>query len=223
MTPGTPPLPLRLGGWGTICADPPWWYEDQANRMRCPYPPMTVEEIARLPVTSIVADVAHLFLWVTNAYVEASYAVARAWGFRPFDLVPWVKRRRPEEDVDVSALLRRLLRSSASAAARAEVPPELLRERWLARGPLQIGGGHRIRHAAEFVLIGMRGPTLSFPPALRLEGVLEAPAKGRGLRHSQKPPELYRRALRTSPGPHLELFGRGPRPGWSVWGNEAAG
>lgn len=218
-----PPLPFRLGGWGTVVADPPWLYEDQANRMRCPYPPMTVDEIARLPIATIVAEVAHLYLWVTNAYVEDAYRIARAWGFRPLDLVPWVKRRRPPKDVDVSALLRRLLRTSASAAARAEVPAELLRDRWLARGPLQIGGGHRIRNAAEFYLVGIRGPVLSFPPALRFEGVIEAPAKGRGLRHSQKPPELYRRARAASPGPYLELFARGPREGWTVWGDEAAG
>jgi N6-adenosine-specific RNA methylase IME4 len=39
--------------------------------------------------------------------------------------------------------------------------------------------------------------------------------------HSRKPDEQYPLIEACSPGPWLELFGRGLRPGWSVWGNQA--
>lgn len=39
--------------------------------------------------------------------------------------------------------------------------------------------------------------------------------------HSRKPDEQYDLIESCSPGPYLELFARYPRPGWSVWGNEA--
>ena len=40
--------------------------------------------------------------------------------------------------------------------------------------------------------------------------------------HSRKPDEQYGLIEACSPGPHLELFGRGTRPNWTVWGNQAS-
>lgn len=40
--------------------------------------------------------------------------------------------------------------------------------------------------------------------------------------HSVKPDEFFAMVERVSPGPHLELFSRRPRQGWTVWGNEVA-
>lgn len=39
--------------------------------------------------------------------------------------------------------------------------------------------------------------------------------------HSRKPDEQYDIIEACSPGPFLELFARGTRPGWSYWGNQA--
>ena len=39
--------------------------------------------------------------------------------------------------------------------------------------------------------------------------------------HSRKPDEQYRIIESCSPGPYLELFGRGVRPGWVTWGDQA--
>jgi len=39
--------------------------------------------------------------------------------------------------------------------------------------------------------------------------------------HSRKPDEQYAIIESCSPGPHLELFARGARPGWVAWGNQA--
>lgn len=38
--------------------------------------------------------------------------------------------------------------------------------------------------------------------------------------HSRKPSDFMHMVEQVSPGPHLELFARYPRPGWAVWGNE---
>ena len=39
--------------------------------------------------------------------------------------------------------------------------------------------------------------------------------------HSRKPDQQYDIIEGCSPGPFLELFARGTRPGWTVWGNQA--
>ena len=39
--------------------------------------------------------------------------------------------------------------------------------------------------------------------------------------HSRKPDEQYGIIEACSPGPHLELFARGTRPNWAVWGLQA--
>jgi N6-adenosine-specific RNA methylase IME4 len=58
------------------------------------YPMMSLDEIAGLPIADLAADIAHLYLWTINAYVERSYAIARTWGFRPSQLLVWAKAPR---------------------------------------------------------------------------------------------------------------------------------
>ena len=41
--------------------------------------------------------------------------------------------------------------------------------------------------------------------------------------HSRKPDEMVPLIEACSPGPYLELFARGLRPGWDMWGDQAAG
>jgi N6-adenosine-specific RNA methylase IME4 len=80
----------------TIVADPPWqtmggppWGGGSSRPL--PYPSLTVDEIADLPVHSLAAEAAHLYLWTINAYLEDSYAIARRWGFRPSTMLTWTK------------------------------------------------------------------------------------------------------------------------------------
>ena len=40
--------------------------------------------------------------------------------------------------------------------------------------------------------------------------------------HSRKPDEQYDLIESCSPGPYVELFGRGTRRRWHVWGNQAS-
>jgi N6-adenosine-specific RNA methylase IME4 len=87
----------------TIVADPPWdvktgpsWGRNDKSQPLNPsshgltYETMTVDQIKAIRPPA--ADGAHLYLWTINAYIEAAYEVARAWGFYPSTLLAWCKK-----------------------------------------------------------------------------------------------------------------------------------
>jgi N6-adenosine-specific RNA methylase IME4 len=83
--------------YSIIYADPPWevkagpdWGSSGLSRP-LPYPTMCLADIMALPVQSIAAPNAHLYLWTINKYIEAAYHVTRAWGFSPRCLLTWCK------------------------------------------------------------------------------------------------------------------------------------
>lgn len=76
-----------------------------------------------------------------------------------------------------------------------------------------IGMGNYYRGSTEQVLFGVRG---SLPLARKNVGTWFAAA--RPGRHSGKPERFYALVKSCSPGPRLDLFARGPRKGWTVWG-----
>jgi N6-adenosine-specific RNA methylase IME4 len=85
-------------------------------------------------------------------------------------------------------------------------------------GPDGRGVGFYFRNVTEIVLFGTRGKdarTLS--PGRSQVNFLAT----RKREHSRKPDELYPLIEACSPGPRLEMFARGARPGWTVWGNQA--
>lgn len=84
------PPALPEGPFDVIVADPPWCY-DTGNDL--PYPTMAIEEITALPVESIAADNAILWLWTTNAHLHVAFEVVEAWGFDYKTLLTWVKDR----------------------------------------------------------------------------------------------------------------------------------
>lgn len=91
-----------------------------------------------------------------------------------------------------------------------------------AKAPIGAGLGGAFGIATEFVLFGRRGNA----PTLRKVGrnwfTWKRPYDERGKpRHSAKPPEFFEMVKSVSWGPCLEMFARGPRVGWHVWGDEA--
>ena len=78
----------------------------------------------------------------------------------------------------------------------------------------QMGMGNYWRVSHEFCLLGVRG---SLPFAARDEMSWR---EWRRNEHSAKPEGMYDLIERVSPGPHLELFARQVREGWTCWGNE---
>ena len=78
----------------TILADPPWDIQQKGARGAVEhYPLLTLERIARLPVSDLAAADAHLWLWVTNATLRHGYDIADAWGFTVRSPLTWVKFR----------------------------------------------------------------------------------------------------------------------------------
>lgn len=69
--------------FGCIYADPPWQYNNTGTRgaAKNHYPTMALDEIKALPVKNLVADRALLWLWVTDAFMKASFDIIEAWGF----------------------------------------------------------------------------------------------------------------------------------------------
>ena len=66
--------------------------------------------------------------------------------------------------------------------------------------------------------IGVRGKNArTLQPGRSQENIISSQKR----EHSRKPDEQYAIIEACSPGPYLELFARGPRKGWSVWGNQA--
>jgi N6-adenosine-specific RNA methylase IME4 len=80
------------------------------------------------------------------------------------------------------------------------------------------GVGFYFRNVTELVLFGVRGKNARTKAAGRTQVNLLATRKRE---HSRKPDEFYDIVQACSPGPYLELFARGARPGWAVWGNQA--
>jgi len=80
------------------------------------------------------------------------------------------------------------------------------------------GVGFYFRNVTEIVLFGVRGKKArTLQPGRSQVNYLSS----RKREHSRKPDELYPIIEACSPGPYLEMFSRGVRPGWAVWGNQA--
>jgi N6-adenosine-specific RNA methylase IME4 len=80
------------------------------------------------------------------------------------------------------------------------------------------GVGFYFRNVTELLLFGVRGKNARTLAAGRTQVNLIATRKRE---HSRKPDEIFPIIEACSPGPRVELFARGTRPGWSVWGNQA--
>ena len=80
------------------------------------------------------------------------------------------------------------------------------------------GVGFYFRNVTELILFGVRGKNArTLAPGRRQVNMIET----RKREHSRKPDEQYKLIEDCSPGPYLEMFGRGVRRGWATWGNEA--
>ena len=170
-----------------ILADPPWQFINRTgkiapeHRRLSRYGTMDIATICALPVPSIVASTAHLYLWVPNALLPEGLRVMAAWGFNYKSNIIWRK-----------------IRKDGGSDGR--------------------GVGFYFRNVTEVVLFGVRGKNArTLQPGRTQVNYLET----RKREHSRKPDEIYPIIEACSPGPRIELFARGVRPGWTVWGNQA--
>lgn len=189
----------KLAGqrFGTIMADPPWQFSNKTGKVAPEhkrlnrYPTMALADICAMPVAQLADDPAHLYLWVPNALLPEGLQVMKAWGFDYKSNIVWEKIRKDG-------------------------------------GPDGRGVGFYFRNVTEILLFGVRGKAartlapgrsqVNFISAEEPDGDL---IKTRKREHSRKPDEQYRIIESCSRGPYLELFARGERTGWTVWGNQA--
>lgn len=91
------PFPTVDGGFGTICLDPPWRYDNTSSRGAAEdhYPTMSIHEIAALPIAPIAAKNAHVYCWVTDAVLEDVFRLDlfSAWGFKFKQHLSWFKTK----------------------------------------------------------------------------------------------------------------------------------
>lgn len=191
------PDPANSGSYACVMADPAWKERGGGQIKRGAdrhYPLMSTEAIAALPVSSWAAADAHLYLWVTNNFLEDGLFVMNGWGFRYVTKIDWFKG-----DIDD------------------QQPVEQMDD-----AHLQMGIGQYFRGVTESCLFGVRGslPYRVRPDGKRAQGRtgFHAPR----LEHSVKPEKFRAMVERVSVGPYLELFARRPAAGWDVWGNEVA-
>jgi N6-adenosine-specific RNA methylase IME4 len=173
--------------FATVLADPPWQFQNRTGKMAPEhkrlqrYPTMSLQEIKDLPVEAIVADTAHLYLWVPNALLAEGMQVMEHWGFTYKTNLIWYKIRKDG-------------------------------------GPDRRGVGFYFRNVTEMILFGVRGKNArTLQPGRSQENIISS----RKREHSRKPDEQYELIEACSFGPRIELFARGPRKGWFVWGNQA--
>jgi N6-adenosine-specific RNA methylase IME4 len=173
--------------FGTILADPPWQFQNRTGKIAPEhrrlnrYGTMDLDAIKALPVASLAAEPAHLYLWVPNALLPEGLAVMAAWGFKYKSNIVWHK-----------------IRKDGGSDGR--------------------GVGFYFRNVTELLLFGTRGKNARTGQAGRTQVNLLATRKRE---HSRKPDEAYTLIERCSQGPRLEMFARGTRAGWQVWGNQA--
>ncbi|PKN77212.1 MAG: S-adenosylmethionine-binding protein [Deltaproteobacteria bacterium HGW-Deltaproteobacteria-10] len=85
-------------------------------------------------------------------------------------------------------------------------------------GPDGRGVGFYFRNTTELILFGTRGNNArTLAPGRRQVNIIRTMKR----EHSRKPDEQYEIIEACSPGPYIELFARGMRPGWKTWGNQA--
>lgn len=84
-------------------------------------------------------------------------------------------------------------------------------------GPDGRGVGFYFRNTTEILLFGVKGSLRTLPPGRTQVNIIRSMKQ----EHSRKPDVQYKIIEECSPPQYLELFGRGKRNGWTVWGNQA--
>jgi N6-adenosine-specific RNA methylase IME4 len=174
-----------------LMGDPPWPYATYSDKGKgrsaeAHYDSMSIEDIAKLPVSSWAASDSVLLLWVTRPILRRAFEVIEAWGFEYKTVAfTWVKTIPSEYDNDPCLF----------------GPPPL---------HFAFGMGHWTRSNPEQCLLATRGKPH------RINADVPELLLAHRREHSRKPDEVYDLVERLVAGPYLELFARQRRPGWEV-------
>jgi len=136
----------NAGRYQVVLADPPWRFKartavatDGARSAGAHYPTMDLAAIKALPVRDVLARDCHLFLWTTGPFLELSFDVLAAWGFRYSTIAfAWMKLRRGAGGLFYDHV-----------------------------NDLHFGGGYTTRSNVEICLLGRRGSPKRLSRAVR--------------------------------------------------------
>lgn len=194
-------IEIPSNGWATVVADPNWSYENyrkggkaakKAGGASGNYECASPEELKKIPIKKWLRKDAVVFLWVPCPQIENATLVWLEWGLAQVTAWPWVK----------------------TVPSRAEIAKGV---GFWAHQPTELLVALRVRGSS-------RGPKQR--PNKRVDGLLTGPhehpvfyARG-GSVHSRKPLSLIEWIENRNPGPYLELWATGKRPGWTCVGYE---
>ncbi len=171
----------------TIYADPPWQFQNRTGKVApehkrlTRYDTMTLDEIKQLPVSDVVDEKGHLYLWVPNALLPEGLEVMKAWGFEYKTNIIWEKVRKDGM-------------------------------------PDGRGVGFYFRNVTEILLFGIKGSkNRTLDPGRSQVNLIRSVKR----EHSRKPDEFIPLIESCSSAPFLEIFARGDRKNWDMWGNQA--
>lgn len=202
---------LESGKYKTIYADPPW--DESGGGKICRgaqghYGLMKQKDLLALSseVKRITAPAAHLYLWVTNTFLEDGLDLMKAWGFEYKTNIAWVK-----DNFGIGQYFRGQHELCLFGC----------------KGVLPYKTGTRPMTEKEISLdiragdegFGGKGVNGDGTVTQRLQGrtMFTAPR----MEHSAKPLEMRTMIEKVSYGPRLELFGRLNVPmDWDAIGNE---
>lgn len=76
-----------------IYADPPWKYKENWGNgaVHHHYKSLSIDELKALPVGGLADVDCHLYLWVTNPFIQEGLDLIKAWGFEYKQIITWVK------------------------------------------------------------------------------------------------------------------------------------
>lgn len=89
--------------YASILADPPWRFLNRTGKMApehkrlSRYTTLSLQEIKGIPLSLVVADNCHLYLWVPNALIKEGLQVMESWGFEYKTNIIWHKVRKDGE------------------------------------------------------------------------------------------------------------------------------
>jgi N6-adenosine-specific RNA methylase IME4 len=187
--------------YSTVVIDPPWRYNSPGwlGGTDRHYQTLPTEAFVALPIDTVAAEDAHLWMWTTDSHLENAFELIKAWGFERRATFPWIK----------------LSPKRIKAGTFVEDANLVLYENGVHK--LQYGNGYYGRSVAEFLILATRGKNIVVQEGRHVRKVILAPVG----QHSEKPRAAYAIISDMSPGPYIDLFGRTRRAGFDSWGLEA--
>ena len=96
-----------MGKYNIVYADPPWDYGNTKNHKGKfwgiadrHYETMAFQDILNVPVHNFTHSDCFLFLWATSPFLEKSFRVIKAWGFKYATVgFVWIKMRNDMSEV----------------------------------------------------------------------------------------------------------------------------